>query len=84
MKPDVFDFIEKHNLHDAIREKVCFSTIFCKNVAYHRHAKLLFPECFCFWLLKVATSCKNREKGKTTLLFHYPKFSHYDYCLHLG
>ncbi|GAB2274698.1 Vacuolar protein sorting-associated protein 41 [Dionaea muscipula] len=22
MKPDVFDFIEKHNLHDAIREKV--------------------------------------------------------------
>lgn len=22
MKPDIFDFIEKHNLHDAIREKV--------------------------------------------------------------
>lgn len=23
MKPNIFDFIEKHNLHDAIREKVC-------------------------------------------------------------
>lgn len=22
MKPDIFDFIEKHNLHDSIREKV--------------------------------------------------------------
>lgn len=22
MKPDLFDFIEKHNLHDAVREKV--------------------------------------------------------------
>ena len=22
MKPDLFDFIEKHNLHDGIREKV--------------------------------------------------------------
>lgn len=24
MKPDLFDFIEKHNLHDAVREKVRF------------------------------------------------------------
>jgi hypothetical protein len=23
MKPGVFDFIEKYNLHDAIRDKVC-------------------------------------------------------------
>ena len=23
MKPDIFYFIEKHNLQDAIREKVC-------------------------------------------------------------
>lgn len=24
MKPDLFDFIDKHNLHDGIREKVLF------------------------------------------------------------
>ncbi|GAB4850337.1 Vacuolar protein sorting-associated protein 41 [Ancistrocladus abbreviatus] len=28
LKPDVFDFIEKHNLHDAINEKVWFGNFY--------------------------------------------------------
>lgn len=27
MKPEVFDFIDKHNLHDAIRGKVSLSFV---------------------------------------------------------
>ena len=32
IKPEVFDFIEKHNLQDAIHEKVCKSKIRCNTL----------------------------------------------------
>lgn len=34
MKPDLFDFIDKHNLHDGIREKVPFFTVWSSKLCF--------------------------------------------------
>ncbi|KAL2507031.1 Vacuolar protein sorting-associated protein 41-like protein [Forsythia ovata] len=47
MKPDIFDFIEKHNLHDAIREKVAqLMMIDCKRAIplLIQHRDLITPQ----------------------------------------
>lgn len=39
MKPDIFDFIDKHNLHDGVKEKVLsvFQQYIDKVIHFHKH-----------------------------------------------
>ena len=46
IKPEVFDFIEKHNLQDAIHEKVCKSKIRCNTYGVTRLSEGYFVSSF--------------------------------------
>jgi hypothetical protein len=63
MKPDVFDFIEKHNLHDAVREKVVqLMMIDCKRAVplLTQHRDLIIPSEVVSQLLAAGNKCNWR------------------------
>ncbi|CAL5426427.1 unnamed protein product [Camellia sinensis] len=63
LKPDVFDFIEKHNLHDAIREKVVqLMMLDCKRAVslLIHHRDLITPSEVVSQLLAAGNKCDFR------------------------
>ncbi|GMH11106.1 hypothetical protein Nepgr_012947 [Nepenthes gracilis] len=63
MKPDIFDFIEKHNLHDAIGEKVVqLMTLDLKRAVslYIQHRDLITPADVVSQLLEAGDQCDSR------------------------
>ncbi|PSR89908.1 Vacuolar protein sorting-associated protein [Actinidia chinensis var. chinensis] len=63
MKEDVFDFIEKHNLHDAVREKVVqLMMIDCKRAVplLTQHRDLITPSEVVSQLLAAGKKCDSR------------------------
>ncbi|XAR60055.1 hypothetical protein NMG60_11033287 [Bertholletia excelsa] len=63
MKPDIFDFIEKHNLHDAIHEKVVqLMMIDCKRAVplMTQHRDLITPAEVVSQLLAAGKKCDSR------------------------
>ncbi|CAK9150480.1 unnamed protein product [Ilex paraguariensis] len=63
MKPDLFDFIEKHDLHDAIREKVAqLMMIDCKRAIplLIQHRDLITPSEVVSQLLAARVKCDSR------------------------
>lgn len=63
MKPDIFDFIEKHGLHDAMREKVVqLMLIDCKHAAslFIQHRDLIPPPEVVSQLMAARDKCDSR------------------------
>lgn len=63
MKPDIFDFIEKHNLHDAIREKVVqLMMLDCKRAVplLILHRDFITPSEVVSQLLDASKKCDSR------------------------
>ncbi|KAL1558191.1 Vacuolar protein sorting-associated protein 41 [Salvia divinorum] len=64
MKPDLFDFIEKHNLHDGIREKVTqLMMIDCKRAIslFIHHKDIVSPSDVVSQLVAAKTKCDYRQ-----------------------
>ncbi|KAG6415143.1 hypothetical protein SASPL_122545 [Salvia splendens] len=64
MKPDLFDFIEKHNLHDGIREKVAqLMMIDCKRAIslFIHHRDIVSPSDVVSQIVAAKTKCDYRQ-----------------------
>ncbi|KAK9279527.1 hypothetical protein L1049_013206 [Liquidambar formosana] len=63
MKPDIFDFIEKHDLHDAVREKVVqLMMLDCKRAVHLliQHRDFITPSEVVSQLLNARNNCDTR------------------------
>ncbi|PON71205.1 Vacuolar protein sorting-associated protein [Trema orientale] len=81
LKPDIFDFIEKHNLHDSIREKVVqLMMLDCKRAVplFIQHKELIPPS-------EVVTQLLNaREKCDSHYFLHLYLHSLFEVNPHAG